>query len=469
MVLHATPGQAESLRQAFGAAYRTNATIDAQRAQLRALDESVALARSGYRPQVAATGSLAWDRTTPNTPGVAIVGPGGQITQGGETRAARYGVALAQPLFTGFQVTNRVRAAEAQVRAGRELLRTAEHNLFLQVVAIYSGVQSSRRLVKLREAAVRDAGRELIRARKRLAVQETTRTDVAQAEALQAVASTNLAEAQGRLRTARADYVQVIGHEPRSLRMPTNPSRRLPRTLQEAIDIAVREHPGITSALYYEQAARNNVDAARGRLLPQVNLQANYGRSFVSDDSGAETTSVSANVRIPIYAGGANHAAVRQAKQIHVGNLQLVAAERARVRRAIIASWTQLDVARRRLSLQAVRIRASKAAIQGIRKEESVGQRTLNDLFVAQRGLVTAESDRLDAARDVLLASYQVLADIGRLNPEDILPSGSKVYDATVHYNEVYRRWFGLSIAYPDGRHEHYEASGSMSKSVKDH
>jgi len=450
---------AESLSQAFVAAYRTNPTIDAQRARLRALDETVTIARSGYRPQVSATSSLSWDRTIPNTSGTTIVGPGGRITTGGETRTAEYGLALSQALFTGFQVTNRVRGAEAQVRAERERLRAAQHALFLDVVSAYTGILAAQRSIRLFEVALSDANRELTRARRRLSLQETTRTDVAQAEALRAVALADLAAAKGRLRAARAEYVEVVGHAPAKLRQPRNPQRLLPNTLNSALDIAMREHPGIVSALYVEQAARNSVDEARGRLLPQVDLQAAYGKSHVSDNSGSETTSVSANLRIPIYAGGANHAAVRQAKQIHVSNLQVIAAERARVRRAVAVAWSRLQVARQRLGYEGLRIKANRAAIAGIRKEESVGQRTLNDLFLVQRELLRAETDQLTAQRENLLASYQVLADIGRLNAKDLFSSETKVYDPSVHYHEVRRKWFGISITYPNGHQQHLDVS----------
>ncbi|MGI9424900.1 MAG: TolC family outer membrane protein [Hyphomicrobiaceae bacterium] len=468
-LMFAAPGSAETLAQAIAAAYRKNPAIDVQRAQLRATDEGVAIARSGYRPRLSATGSFNWDRTTTDTGGTTIVGPTGRLTDGGVTKSVDYEIAVMQPLFTGLQVTNRVREAEARVRAGQEQLRSAEHALFLQVVDAYTGVLSAQASISIVERAVRDAARELRSARKRLALQETTKTDVAQAEALRASALADLAGVQGELKAARAAYVEVVGHEPRRLVEPSISRRRLPRSLQEAISIAMREHPLIISALYTEQAARNNVDATRGRLLPQASLTASHGltHDYPSDeDPGGNTrdTSFSANVTIPIYEGGANHAAVRQAKQLHVSALQQVEVERSRVRRAVATSWSQLEALRKRHRYELIRIRAEKATILGIRREETIGQRSLNDLFVAQRNLLRSENAELRTRRDVLVASYRALADIGRLNSETHLPSSTPVYDPTVHYEEVRRKWFGLSIVYSNGRQEQLNAKLPPSK-----
>ena len=51
----AAPAGAETLKDAIGLAYRTNPTLLAQRANQRALDETIVQARSGLRPTVSAS------------------------------------------------------------------------------------------------------------------------------------------------------------------------------------------------------------------------------------------------------------------------------------------------------------------------------------------------------------------------------------------------------------------------------
>src|SRR5215475_15001308 len=66
------PIQAETLKEALTAAYLYNPTLKAARAQLRATDNGVSQAKSGYRPTISATLQdgfqdvrSRFDRTTP--------------------------------------------------------------------------------------------------------------------------------------------------------------------------------------------------------------------------------------------------------------------------------------------------------------------------------------------------------------------------------------------------------------------
>ena len=50
-----TPASAETIFEALSETYKSNPTLQAQRAYLRSIDENVAIARSGYRPSIALT------------------------------------------------------------------------------------------------------------------------------------------------------------------------------------------------------------------------------------------------------------------------------------------------------------------------------------------------------------------------------------------------------------------------------
>ena len=86
-----------------------------------------------------------------------------------------------QPIFSGFRTYNAVNAAEANVRAEREVLRDVERSVLLQAVTAYMDVVRDQELVRLNENNVNVLSRELKAAQDRFAVGEVTRTDVAQA------------------------------------------------------------------------------------------------------------------------------------------------------------------------------------------------------------------------------------------------------------------------------------------------
>ncbi|MFN7389962.1 MAG: hypothetical protein ACK5R8_10895, partial [Brevundimonas sp.] len=62
VVSTAAPAFADTLRDAIALAYRTNPTLQGQRANQRAIDELVPQARAGLRPDVAASVSAGYTR-----------------------------------------------------------------------------------------------------------------------------------------------------------------------------------------------------------------------------------------------------------------------------------------------------------------------------------------------------------------------------------------------------------------------
>ena len=140
------PAAAVDLYGALAAAYDANAQINAQRAATRAADEAIALAKSGYRPQVFSDVSFGFARTVTRgpSPGVAGVGVGLRTANGISTVPASIGIRITQPLFNGFQTVNNVNQAEAQVRASRSQLRSVEQSVLLAVDSIASRIALRR-------------------------------------------------------------------------------------------------------------------------------------------------------------------------------------------------------------------------------------------------------------------------------------------------------------------------------------
>ncbi len=170
----------------------------------------------------------------------------------------------------------------------------------------------------------------------------------------------------------------------------------------------------------------------------------------------AEATSVTGRVTVPFYEGGEVRARVRQAKQIHVSRLQEIEQARTENQAIVVSAWSQLIAARAQLESDQVQVTASRTALTGVREEERVGQRTLLDVLNAEQELLNAEVQLATTRRNLVVASYGVLATVGRLTAADIAVT-AEVYDPEVHYNEVRRKWFGISITRPDGSREHHD------------
>jgi outer membrane protein len=452
MAAHPTSGAAETLLDALSATYSYSPTLDAERARQRARDEDIARANSGYRPDINASASVGRE-------GNWTKGQGNILNNHSVSSPRGYAIDAVQPLFTGFQVTNAVNAAEANDRAGRETLRQTEQQVLLDAVTAYGDVVRDQAIVKLNENNLKFLDAELKATQDRFNVGEVTKTDVAQAQARRALGQSDLDLSRANLKSSRAIYEQVIGHPPSHLVEPNPNTKLVPHSVDEAVAIGTKENPLVVQALYSEQAARYTVDQIRGELLPQAQLEASYTDNFDESEgiNRSSTASVLGRVNVPLYpSGGEVYARVRQAKHTHVSLLQEIEVARATAQSQAVQAWSQLVGFKAQSESDRASIAANTTALNGVREEERVGQRTILDVLNAQQELLQSQVNLETTKRNILVASYTLVSAIGRLSVSEV-GAASQVYDPEVNYDETRRRWWGIDITHDDGRHEHMD------------
>jgi outer membrane protein len=444
------PSFAETLFDALSAAYQYSPTLDAERARQRARDEDIARANSGYRPDINFSASVGREANWTKSP----LGNTSSITS-----PRGYSFDAVQPVFTGFQVTNAVNAAEATDRAGRETLRQTEQQVLLDAVTAYGDVVRDQAIVKLNENNLKFLDAELQATQDRFNVGEVTKTDVAQAQARRALGQSDLDLARANLKSSRAIYEQVIGHAPSNLTEPNPNTKLVPRSVTDAIGIGTKENPQVVQALYSEQAARYNVDQIRGELLPQAQVEANWTDTFDPQDliDRGSTASVVGRVNVPIYpAGGEVYARLRQAKHTHISLLQQIEEARSLTQSQVVQAWSQLQGFKAQAESDRASITANTTALEGVKEEERVGQRTLLDVLNAQQELLQSQVNLETTKRNILVASYTLVSAIGRLSVSEV-GAATEVYHPEVHYQQVRNKWFGIDITHDDGRREHLD------------
>ena len=89
-------------------------------------------------------------------------------------------------------------------------------------------------------------------------------------------------------------------------------------------------------------------------------------------------------------------------------------------------------------------VESNKVALQGVREEEKVGQRTLLDVLNAELEYLNSQVNLETTRRNLVVAAYSVIGSMGRLDAAWI-GAAAYVYDPNVHYKEVRRKWIGLS------------------------
>ncbi len=447
--------RADTLDGALALAYRNNPSLNAQRAGTRATDENVPQALAGYRPKVniTATGGEQSLSTTSKSASSSAPGTSVWSTSSGYNSPLSVGLTMTQTLFNGFQTANKTRQAEAQILSARATLATTVQNVLLNAVTAYMNLLRDSAILDLQKRNVEVLQEQLRQTRDRFNVGEVTRTDVAQSESSLAAGRSQVLTAEANFEASQATYRQVIGINPGKLAPGTPVDRFSPKTLPGAVAVGIGTNPSVAAAQYNVDVALRQVKVAEGALLPNLSVQGSVQKSWlgvgVLSTMESYNASVLGTLTVPVYQGGAEYSLIRQAKET-LGQQRLnLDVSRDTVRQNVVQAWGQLQAAKANIEATQAQVQAAEIALNGIREEARVGQRTTFDVLTAQQTLVNARVAVVTAQHDRVVASYTLLAAVGRLSP-DVLGLHVPVYRPQVHYEQVRDAWAGTRN--PDGR-----------------
>jgi outer membrane protein len=433
----ATPAAAETLQDALTEAYQSNPTLLAARANQRANDENVQIQQAPGLPGVNATATYA----------EALKKSVNSFSA--PDRSLQIGPQLTVPIYNGGAIRNSVKAAEGRVVAGQASLRGTESSVFSQVVAAYMDVLRNEAIVALSANQVDVLKVNLQATSDRFEIGDLTRTDVAQSQSRLATAQGSLQSAQANLIAARENYVALVGSAPKDLETPPA-LPNLPKSVDDAVDVALENNPDLISAREQAQAAGFDSKAAGAGRLPTVSLfaGATYSDYFNTLAGGSsllaqrETTANSGvRVTIPIFQGGLPAARERQAQARESAALeQAIAAERGVIVQ-VRAAWSSWQASLAVIESSQVAVDAAALSLEGVKAENSIGNRTILDVLNAEQELLSARVQLVTARRNAYVAGFSLLAAMGRAEARDLgLADEGVLYDPMTNYRRVHNR-----------------------------
>ncbi|MFN4155294.1 MAG: TolC family outer membrane protein [Paracoccaceae bacterium] len=419
-VTAAPVAQAETLTDAFIAAYRNSNLLDKQAATLRAADEDVAQAMSTLRPVVEYALASGYSRSQQTS--------AAPFTEGVRTT---FDLTASLTLLDFGRRAIRIEIAKESVLATRELLRGVEQDVLFAAVNSYVNVQVNQQLLSLRDSNVRLVTQELRAAQDRFEVGEITRTDVSIAEARLAAARAGLAAAEGNLMVARESFKAATGAYPRNLaRLPAAP--RLPASMEAARSVALKTHPTILGAQRRVTINELGVELQKAGFKPTVSARAGIG----FNDAGGESQTFGLSLNQRIYSGGNQASLLRQSIAARDGARADLGQAGVLIAEAVGNAWAGLTIANAQVQAGDRQIRAAQTAFDGVREEASLGARTTLDVLNAEQELLNARVTRIEAEAQRYLGVYRLLQAMGLLSVEH-LKLGIPTYDPAGYYNAV--------------------------------
>lgn len=435
--------QAQDIFEALSETYKTNPTLQAQRAYLRSVDENVAIAKSGYRPTVALTAD--YNNASGNTQNDAV---GTDLTN--DNTQKTIGAKISQPIFSGFSTVNSVKSADSNVKAQQNNLFTVEQSVFLDASIAYLDVAKNMAIVDLQKNNEKLLKKKLDETQQRFNVGEVTRTDVSQALARYSRAKSDRITSEGTLETSKASYAKIIGVAPENLSEPTKIAQLVPKSLNDANVFALENNYVIKQAKNNFDSQKYNVAAQNGALLPQVSLDgiASKNRGDYDAKDGTDKTDnveVGVNMTVPLYNAGESRAKIRQSKyQKWQAQEQLLEAERS-VQASVSSAWELMVANDALIKSTQEQVKANGVALDGVQKEEALGNRTILDVLDAYQELLNSNVEEVKARREYYVSAMQVLLSMGKLTAQD-LKLDVDLYNADKYYQDTKDKWFSLSI-----------------------
>jgi outer membrane protein len=426
--------RADDLRDALAAAYENNPTLLAARASQRAVDAAVPVARASGLPSLSGTGTYTeFVKNSANAP----TSP---------RRSLDAQLSLSVPVYSGGAVRNSINAAETRVVAGQADLRATESGVFSQVVGAYLDVISNAAIVGLNRNNVEVLEVNLKATQDRFEIGDLTRTDVAQSQARLAQARADLRSAEATLAGSRESYIRLVGKPAVDL-APPPPLPGLPATPEDAVATALDSNPDLAAAHERAKAAGFDTRVASAARLPRLSVfsGADYLDYFdtlggsISNLFAQRQTTAQAGVRatIPLFQGGLPAAQERQAQAREGAALETEIGTEREVIAAVRTFYQQWTAANEIIQSSQAAVDAASLGLEGVRAENSVGNRTILDILNAEQELLSAQVTLVRARRNAYVAGFSLLAAMGKAQARDLGIDGGALYDPQANYRRV--------------------------------
>jgi adhesin transport system outer membrane protein len=405
-----SPANALDLRAAVEHAIKTNPEVLVESSQHLSRLEELDQARSGFMPSIDLNAAAGYERTDNNT----------TRASGDDYRSLtrkEASLTLSQMLFDGFATQSEVDRQNARVEAQRRALESATEKLGLKAVDNYIKVLLHRDLMALSSENLQAHARiyDQVELRSNSGVGRTS--DLAQIIGRRASASANLLSDEVNLKDAETNFLRVVGLLPKSLQPIDSVIGTLPATQDDAIQLALENHPTLKSASADVTAAMAQYKASKSAHYPRLDLElgARYGNDLDGVEGRDDDLTAMLRLRYNLFAGGKDRARnkqnahlVNEAKEIHNNTYRQVV-------ESIRLSWAAYDVTEKQLVFQKQHVLASETTRDAYAKQFNLGQRSLLDLLDSENELYEAKRDKTKTWYDHQFSQYRLLVGINQL------------------------------------------------------
>lgn len=369
-------------------------------------------------------------------------------------------VTLKKQLYDFGEADSRMEAARYGMDSARASYMGAEQQVILDILSAHLKVITAQKAFDIRTANRERLDAQTQAENIKLDAGTSTPTRLAEAEARLARAVSDQILAEAELISAQEAYNSLTHNSLANSSLgnsslgnnssdslgnfrllPLNLDKvTLPASLQDAEQMAIREHPSILAGLALEKQAAMEFQILKTSLLPKVNLSLSAvqnDQKGTSMDKDEVTTKLEFSTPFLVTEG--SRAADRRA----MAGLNQMRAQLAETRRVVglaaRKAYRDYQAAQGQLGSVEAEIRAARLVASGTASEVEYGLKTFLDLLDAEQLLSDTELRLVQTQEAIVLNGYRLLQATGQLSvemflPADILPALDSINDPASRY-----------------------------------
>lgn len=439
---------AETITSALESSYLNNTQLAEKRAELRARDNDVSKALSGWRPTITANAKFQPSKAI--NWGAAKELPSAQ--SGSTQTQTQIGVTFQQNLFKGGETIASTSLAENTVKAAKAGLIAFEQTILLQAIQAYLELFSKTAELDLLRGNEVVLQQTLDATINKFNVGEETRTSVAQAEAKLADGVAKRQTAEAEFESLKAIYERITNKKPDTLQKPEL-VKNIPSTFKDVLEYAQKSNPTIIAAQFEEIVSRYTIEQAKAGWRPRVDVSVSSTRTesrskqqYVTLNSSIRSNGRDTNhaltleASIPLYEAGSVSSDIRKAHETSEQKRIAVETVRRQVQEQASQMWQNFIAAKANIDSYNKQVKANQINLEGTKQEMYVGSKILLEVLRAQSELVEAQVKLVKEEQKYYFEAFRLLAVMGLLTVKN-LKLNVDYYDPEYHYREVRDQW----------------------------
>ena len=407
------------LNEALKSGYNNDEKLKIIRSDFLNEVEQFPRALAGFMPKI----SAGFDATDSKVTRKSNIAAGLDNTSTDNSRYSKT-LSLDQSIFNGGSSVAELKAAQSAFRASKGDYYAKEQNIFLEEITNYLNCVEATEKYNISKISVKSNRTQLEAVKEKFKLGESTETEVASAESGLANAQANQSIAYANFEAAKAEFTKVFALEGIGIQMPEL-ATNLPNSLEELVEIAIAANPSVISSQHLTKASKAGEYAAKGALLPQVSFKIQSGNTNYSPEDSARqnynynsvTSTLSVNVPI-LSKGGVEYSDIRRAKYKTGKAVLQLDAQIKQIKSQCKASWEKFNAAKTRIAATSQGVKSGEIAYEGMLQEEMLGSKTIIDVIMSEEKLSKAREARVEAQRELILASYNIKSLMGELTAE---------------------------------------------------